>query len=156
MMVIYLVVAITLIAFILIQQGKGSGMGSAFGSGASGTVFGASGSGTFLTKTTTILAVVFFGVALGLGNLTSDRSSTTEENSLFPGEQAEQIVDETNSSEIPADTSELPADTTESDLPETSVPESEAAQSETADDLPVADDEKAKEEDDNSSKEDSK
>jgi preprotein translocase subunit SecG len=145
LMVIYLVVAIALIAFILIQQGKGGGMGSAFGSGASGTVFGAGGSGTFLTKTTTILAIIFFGVALGLGNLTSDKSSTTEENSLFPGEATEQA----------ADTNELPVDTTESDLPETATADPEAAQSEVAGDLPVATDEKAKEEDD-SDKDDSK
>lgn len=145
LMVIYLVVAIALIAFILIQQGKGGGMGSAFGSGASGTVFGAGGSGTFLTKTTTILAIVFFGVALGLGNLTSDKSTTAEENSLFPGEAVEQAVDETSTSEIPTDTNQLPA---ESNLPESATPEAEAAKSEVADDLPVVDDEKAKEEDD--------
>lgn len=140
-MVIYLVVAIALIAFILIQQGKGGGMGSAFGgSGASGTVFGAGGSGTFLTKTTTILAIVFFGVALGLGNLTSDKTIKVEENTLFPGDAIEQAADETTSSEIPSDANELPVDTTESDLPETSTPEAEAAKSE------VVADEKAKEE----------
>ena len=138
LMVIYLVVAIALIAFILIQQGKGAGMGSAFGSGASGTVFGAGGSGTFLTKTTTILAIVFFGVALGLGNLTSDKTSTAEENSLFPGDTTEQATDEAISSDIPADTSE-------SDLPEVAA-DPEAAQSEATDDLPVADDGKPKEE----------
>jgi preprotein translocase subunit SecG len=131
LMVIYLVVAIALIAFILIQQGKGGGMGSAFGgSGASGTVFGAGGSGTFLTKTTTLLAIVFFGVALGLGNLTSDKSTKVEENTLFPGETTEQAADATTVSEIPTDTSEIPADTTESDLPETATPEAEAAKSE--------------------------
>jgi preprotein translocase subunit SecG len=141
LMVIYLVVAIALIAFILIQQGKGGGMGSAFGgSGASGTVFGAGGSGTFLTKTTTILAIVFFGVALGLGNLTSDKTIKVEENTLFPGDAIEQAADETTSSEIPSDANELPVDTTESDLPETSTPEAEAAKSE------VVADEKAKEE----------
>jgi preprotein translocase subunit SecG len=141
LMVIYLVVAIALIAFILIQQGKGGGMGSAFGgSGASGTVFGAGGSGTFLTKTTTILAIVFFGVALGLGNLTSDKTIKVEENTLFPGDAIEQAADETTSSEIPSDANELPVDTTESDLPETATPEAEAAKSE------LVADEKAKEE----------
>ena len=60
LMIAYLVVALALIGFILVQQGKGAGMGASFGSGASGTVFGASGSGNFLTKTTTILAIAFF------------------------------------------------------------------------------------------------
>ena len=139
LMVIYLVVAIALIAFILIQQGKGGGMGSAFGgSGASGTVFGAGGSGNFLTKTTTILAIVFFGVALGLGNITSDKSTKVEDNTLFPGGATEQTADESTTSEIPTDTNELPV---ESDLPETTIPDAEAAKSE------VVTDEEAKEDD---------
>ncbi|MFT5452697.1 MAG: preprotein translocase subunit SecG [Enterobacterales bacterium] len=147
LMVIYLVVAIALIAFILIQQGKGGGMGSAFGgSGASGTVFGAGGSGTFLTKTTTILAIVFFGVALSLGNLTSDKSSMVEENTLFPGDDTEQAA-ETSTSEIPTDTTELPTDTTElpnetteSDLPEATESDlPEDAVSEVTEDVPNTD-----------------
>ena len=67
LLIVYLVLAIALIAFILIQKGKGAGMGAAFGSGASGTVFGSSGSGNFLTKSTTFLAIGFFAVALTRG-----------------------------------------------------------------------------------------
>ncbi|MGE4348989.1 MAG: preprotein translocase subunit SecG [Candidatus Berkiella sp.] len=60
LLAIHVIVAICLIGFILIQQGKGAQAGAAFGSGASQTVFGSQGSGNFLSKVTTYLAVVFF------------------------------------------------------------------------------------------------
>ena len=59
LLVVQVICALSLIGFILIQHGKGADAGAAFGSGASATVFGASGSGNFLTKTTTALAFVF-------------------------------------------------------------------------------------------------
>ncbi len=121
-MIVYLVVALALVGFILIQQGKGAGMGSSFGSGASGTVFGASGSGNFLTKTTTILAVVFFGVALGLGNLTSNKSNAPEEDSLFSEDVMEQLPANEKTdlpeTDLPTESSsDLPATSTSGDLP---------------------------------------
>ena len=60
LIVVHLAVTVGLVAIILLQQGKGADMGAAFGSGASQTVFGASGSGSFLTRTTAFLATVFF------------------------------------------------------------------------------------------------
>ena len=66
LIIVHLVVTISLIAIVLLQQGKGADMGAAFGSGASQTVFGASGSGSFLTRTTAILATVFFISSLSL------------------------------------------------------------------------------------------
>ena len=114
LMIVYLVVAVALVGFILIQHGKGAGMGASFGSGASGTVFGASGSGNFLTKTTTILAIVFFGVALALGNLTTDQSESINENSLFPEGETEQSA----ATDIPAeDVGDLPVEQATGDLP---------------------------------------
>ncbi len=71
LLIAYLVVALILIGFIMIQQGKGADMGASFGAGASNTVFGSSGSGNFLTRVTAILAVVFFVLSLVLGNLSS-------------------------------------------------------------------------------------
>ena len=59
-LVIYLIVSIALVGVILLQQGKGAEMGASFGAGGANTVFGASGSGNVLTKTTTILAILFF------------------------------------------------------------------------------------------------
>ncbi|MCU7920543.1 MAG: preprotein translocase subunit SecG [Candidatus Thiodiazotropha sp. (ex Dulcina madagascariensis)] len=58
--VFHLFLAIGLVGLILIQHGKGADMGAAFGSGASGTVFGAKGSASFLTRATALLATLFF------------------------------------------------------------------------------------------------
>ena len=58
--------ALLLIGLILLQQGKGADAGAAFGSGSSGTVFGAAGSANFLSRTTAILAAIFFALALGM------------------------------------------------------------------------------------------
>ena len=60
LIVVYLIVALMLVGFVLIQQGKGADMGASFGSGGSNTVFGSTGSGNFLTRTTAILATLFF------------------------------------------------------------------------------------------------
>jgi preprotein translocase subunit SecG len=58
--------AIAMIGLILIQHGKGADMGAAFGSGASGSLFGASGGANFLSRSTAVLAVVFFVCTLAL------------------------------------------------------------------------------------------
>jgi preprotein translocase, secG subunit len=63
---IHIIVAIALSGLILIQHGKGADAGASFGSGAAGTVFGASGSANFLTRTTAILAAIFFATSLAL------------------------------------------------------------------------------------------
>lgn len=62
--VVLVLVAFLLILLILLQQGKGADAGAAFGSGASGTVFGAAGSANFLSRATAILATIFFALAL--------------------------------------------------------------------------------------------
>ena len=59
-LVVDVVVALCIIGLVLLQHGKGADVGAAFGSGASGSLFGASGSANFLSRTTAILAVVFF------------------------------------------------------------------------------------------------
>lgn len=60
-------IAIVLITLVLLQRGKGASMGAAFGSGASHTVFGSSGSGSFLMRVTSVLAALFFITTLSLG-----------------------------------------------------------------------------------------
>jgi len=79
LIVIYLIIALCLIGLVLIQQGKGADMGASFGAGASATIFGSGGSGNFLTKSTSILAVGFFVISLLLGNLTANRVKATDE-----------------------------------------------------------------------------
>ena len=64
---LHVAVAITIIGLVLLQHGKGADMGSGFGSGTSGSLFGASGSANFLSRTTAVLAAVFFASSLGLG-----------------------------------------------------------------------------------------
>ena len=62
-----------LIGMVLIQQGKGADMGASFGAGGSNTVFGSTGSGNFMTRTTAILATLFFVISLILGNQTANQ-----------------------------------------------------------------------------------
>ena len=57
--IFHVLITITMIAFILIQKGAGATAGAAFGSGASGTVFGSRGAGNFLSRTTWVLAALF-------------------------------------------------------------------------------------------------
>jgi len=64
--VIYVLIAVAMIVLILMQRGAGAQAGSGFGAGASATVFGASGSANFLSKSTKWLAIVFFAMSLGM------------------------------------------------------------------------------------------
>ena len=66
LVVVHLFLAIGLVALILIQHGKGADMGAAFGSGASASVFGARGASNFLSRSTAILAALFFATSLAL------------------------------------------------------------------------------------------
>jgi preprotein translocase subunit SecG len=65
-LIVHIVLALGIIGFVMLQQGKGADAGASFGSGASQTVFGSSGSGNFLSRTTAILATLFFVISLGL------------------------------------------------------------------------------------------
>lgn len=73
-LVIHVVIAASVVALVLLQQGKGADVGAAFGSGASSTVFGSRGSGSFLTRLTGILAALFFVTSLSLAYLASQPS----------------------------------------------------------------------------------
>jgi len=77
LLVVQVVVALTLIALILVQHGKGADAGAAFGSGASSTVFGSRGSANFLSRATGVLATVFFLNSLGLAYLVSNQPAPT-------------------------------------------------------------------------------
>jgi preprotein translocase subunit SecG len=65
--------ALTIIGLVLVQHGKGADMGAAFGSGASGSLFGASGSSNFLSKSTAIAAAIFFSATLALAYFGTSR-----------------------------------------------------------------------------------
>jgi len=76
LLIVQILVAVGIIGLVLIQHGKGADAGAAFGGGASGTVFGSRGSGNFLTKLTTALAVAFFSNSLLLAWLVAHPDST--------------------------------------------------------------------------------
>lgn len=69
----HVLVSAAIIGLVLIQRGKGAEAGAAFGAGASGTVFGAKGSANFLSRSTAVMATVFFLTSLGLAYLGSQR-----------------------------------------------------------------------------------
>ena len=124
LIVAYLIVALGLIGLVLIQQGKGADMGASFGGGGSNTVFGSSGSGNFLTRTTAILATLFFVICLLLGNLTAG---------------TEKAVDEFENIEVPVSTA--PVMSGNSDVPVSDMP---VQQSIPASDVPVTTEENKK------------
>lgn len=69
--------ALTMIGLVLVQHGKGADMGASFGSGASGSLFGATGSANFLSRSTAVCAAVFFACTLGLAYIANDRARTS-------------------------------------------------------------------------------
>ena len=74
---VHILVAISLIALVLLQHGRGADVGAAFGAGASGSVFGSRGSASFLTRTTAVLAAVFFLNSMVLGYLSTQAVEST-------------------------------------------------------------------------------
>lgn len=64
--ILHVLVAAAVVGLVLLQHGKGADMGAAFGSGSSGSLFGATGSANFLSRTTAVLATAFFLTSLGL------------------------------------------------------------------------------------------
>ncbi|CAB1060266.1 Protein translocase membrane subunit SecG [Olavius sp. associated proteobacterium Delta 1] len=94
LIVIHVLVCIALIMIVLLQTGKGSDMGAAFGGGSSQTLFGSTGASTFLSKATTGAAIVFMLTSLGLAYMSSHRTGT------------ESVVTETP---VPIEGSALPA-----------------------------------------------
>jgi preprotein translocase subunit SecG len=78
LLAVHVLVAVALVGFVLMQHGKGADMGAAFGSGASGSLFGASGAANFLSRTTAILATLFFMTSLGLTYYASTHGTPKE------------------------------------------------------------------------------
>ena len=74
-LVAHLIIAAAVCGFVLMQHGKGADMGAAFGSGSAGSLFGSSGAANFLSRTTAVLAAVFFATSLGLTYFSSPSKS---------------------------------------------------------------------------------
>ncbi len=108
LLIIQIIVALCIIGLVLMQHGKGADAGAAFGGGASGTVFGSRGSGNFLSRTTGILAAVFFANSLALAWLVSHRGDILSgEKSVVP--QVETLEKESAAPTAPPVPSDVPA-----------------------------------------------
>ena len=77
-LVFHVLAALCIIGLVLLQHGKGADMGSGFGGGASGSLFGATGSANFLSRSTAVLAAIFFALSLALAWVATNRSSTEQ------------------------------------------------------------------------------
>ena len=98
-------VALLIIGLVLLQRGKGADAGTGFGSGASGTVFGARGSATFFSRATGVLATVFFVTSLALAYLSTQRTAPT---SLLESAPVSQSAPQPAPAVVPPADAELP------------------------------------------------
>jgi preprotein translocase subunit SecG len=106
--------SISLIVLILMQHGKGADAGAAFGSGASATVFGAKGSGSFMSRATTALAILFFIVCMSLAYLSSNRASPQSVTGSVMSQEFE-VAPEQGGSDMPP--GDVGSSVQDSDLP---------------------------------------
>lgn len=118
LVVIQVIVAIGLIALVLLQHGKGADAGAAFGSGASGTVFGSRGSANFLSRATAYLAVVFFGISLALAYFVNTKSGVGASVVDSLPAAASQAPAPAVGEELPVPAPAAPADDAKPKLPE--------------------------------------
>ena len=97
--------ALALIGLVLLQQGKGADVGAAFGSGSSGTVFGSSGGANFLTRLTTLFAVLFFVLSFSLAYLAKER---TQSSVTLPMSELSDRENEDSETTLKVDNEEIP------------------------------------------------
>jgi preprotein translocase subunit SecG len=102
-LVIHVLIAAGLVGLVLLQHGKGADAGAAFGAGASSTVFGSQGSANFLSRSTAVLATVFFLTSLSLAYMAGHR-----ERAASVMEQAAPAVEEAPPAEAPKAPADLP------------------------------------------------
>ena len=105
-LIVQLLSALAMIGLVLVQHGKGADMGASFGSGASGSLFGATGSANFLSRSTAVCATVFFCCTLGLAYMANHRSS-----SVFSAAPSATILDQASPASAPASGSVSPVNT---------------------------------------------
>jgi preprotein translocase subunit SecG len=140
--IFHVLIAISLVAMVLVQRGQGATAGAAFGSGASGTVFGSRGAGTFLTRTTWVLAALFCAISLTMAVVVSRTSAVPETDlgvvSSAPAtpEAAEEQLETTIPLELQP---QLDSDVPESDIPVLEPGAELMISEEAADDMPALD-----------------
>ena len=87
-LIVHVLAAACIIGLVLMQHGKGADMGAAFGSGSAGSLFGASGSANFLSRSTAVFAVVFFLSSMGLSYLSFEQSKSV---GIMRSQQTQQV-----------------------------------------------------------------
>lgn len=123
--IVHVVAAIAITGLVLLQQGKGAEMGASFGSGASQTLFGSTGSGNALTRFTSWMAVIFFATSLGLALIARQQAggATTQQSSLIENlDQLENLAPAPQQSDLPQ------APSAAIDLPSSEMPDDLAAE----------------------------
>lgn len=113
LLVVHVIITAAIIGLVLMQQGKGADAGAAFGSGASGTVFGSRGASNFLSKTTAILATLFFVSSLTLAWLAGNQDRPVDIMDSIGSQPAQ---------ELPSDMPDQVVDQVENVLEETDIP----------------------------------
>jgi preprotein translocase subunit SecG len=117
LLIVQVITCVSIIGLVMMQQGKGADMGAAFGSGAAGTVFGAGGGGSFLTRTTAFLAVVFFVNCLLIASpLIRDNDSSADSIAEAIEQQQSEQAEKENAVVETVETIEV--DVIEGDLPD--------------------------------------
>ncbi len=99
--VIHVLVGLAVIALVLMQQGRGADAGAAFGSGSAGSVFGAQGSASFLSRATAIFAFVFFSTSLGLAVLGGQLGEGKSKDVIMDEPEIEQVIPDIDIPVIP-------------------------------------------------------
>ncbi|RLT93372.1 MAG: preprotein translocase subunit SecG [Ketobacter sp.] len=135
LLIVLVVIALALIGLVLIQQGKGADAGASFGGGASQTVFGSAGTGNFLTKSSWILAGLFFVICLGLAYIAREKASGGDFSFAEPEPVVEEVVEtdvpqyqeEEAATDVPVAPAEA-ADAVTEDVPAEPVAEPEAVE----------------------------
>lgn len=107
-LVVHILLALGIIGFVMLQQGKGADAGASFGGGASQTVFGSSGSGNFLSRTTAILAAAFFLTSLALGVYAKQKATSVTDLGIPSQEVIEKLEKDTPVVEEYAPSSDAP------------------------------------------------
>ncbi|HLF29936.1 MAG TPA: preprotein translocase subunit SecG [Xanthomonadales bacterium] len=150
--IFHVLIAIAMVALVLVQRGAGATAGAAFGSGASGTVFGARGAGTFLSKSTWVLAVLFCAISLTMAVMVSRMDASPEVNLGVVSAAAEETG--TVAEEMAAESGQEADENAQEDLPTLQVDEDQGGdamiqQEQTDEDVPVLDGEAAESTDNN-------
>lgn len=119
LIIAFLVVAIAIVVLVLIQRGKGADMGASFGAGASATLFGSAGTGNFLTRSTTILGILFFIISLALANISSKSTvASSTFSDIGEGSAAQSVIPNSEGNSQPVAPAQPANGSPTSDIPD--------------------------------------